>query len=106
MFRQEKNALLWRCGDEQMRIEPWGMDALRVQATLTSWPKDQDWALLPCDETECEVCIDDTGASIRNGRIEAFIDSQGRLTFKNDKRKTLLKEYREPKEFAEIKGRE
>lgn len=106
MFYQENNALMWRYGDENLRIEPWGRDALRVRATLTAWPADQDWALLPREETGCEICIDEAGASIRNGRMTAFIDRHGRLTFKNAEGKTLLREYREPKEFPEIRGRE
>ena len=34
MLKAEKNALIFKKGNETLRIEPWGKDSLRVRSTL------------------------------------------------------------------------
>lgn len=106
MFRNDENALYWRYGREEMRIEPWGEDALRVRATLTAWPKDEDWALLPPEKTDVEMHIADDCASITNGNITAICMANGHLTFKDSTGKVLLREYLQKHPYPELRGRE
>ncbi|MBQ7921721.1 MAG: family 31 glucosidase [Clostridia bacterium] len=106
MFRNDENALYWRYGREELRIEPWGKDALRVRATLTAWPKDEDWALLPPASTDAEIHIAEDLASITNGNITAVCTAAGHLTFKDKSGKVLLREYVQKHPIPEQRGRE
>jgi alpha-D-xyloside xylohydrolase len=58
----------------KLRIEAWGLNSLRVRATLL---KDidgsQDWALLEPKEANVKIHIDEKTASIANGKITCMI---------------------------------
>jgi alpha-D-xyloside xylohydrolase len=81
-FDKVGHALLWRRAGETLKLQPWGRDAIRVQATRESELLDQDWALLPPDPAASGgMEIGDSGASLRNGSIRAEISSAGRIRF-------------------------
>ena len=105
MFVKEGNALLLR-SVEQIRVEPWGKNALRVRASRLPRTDDNLWALLPAEETETEISIGTEEASITNGKVTCRISKEGRIAFYNAEGKKLLREYWEVKPFPEIRGRQ
>jgi len=115
MIFQENKRLIYRYDAEQVWIEAWGQNSLRVRATKVHEMPKSDWSLLEPAATEPVITLDDIGgAMIENGKIRCHLASNGKLTFFNQKGDVLLQEYvrnrREViKEFAsalEIEARE
>lgn len=83
-FRRQDNTLVWKLGQEQIQLESWGPDALRVRGTLNSHIRDDALnALLdpiPCDPT---IEIGAELATIRNGALTAEISALGTIRFVN-----------------------
>ncbi len=99
-FTQEQNSLIGRSGNETLRIEPWGKNALRVRATMLPVFSDNDRALTETVEKGSSsikiTTVPEDGktifASITNGLIRAEINSSGIIAFfKGDER--VLYEY-------------
>jgi len=105
----EKNSRLIREYDnEKLMVEPWGKNSLRIRVTQNAELADDAWALLPPSESKAEIKIDsppkaEAGlalyaglgapcARIRNGKIEARIDGNGRMAFYDRGGKLLLAE--------------
>ncbi|KAH7327790.1 glycosyl hydrolases family 31-domain-containing protein [Stachybotrys elegans] len=93
MFAQQENRLVFSFDAEQLWIEPWGPNALRIRATKMSAMPDTDWALLPPGACEPEITITDDSATLANGRIRAVVSKRGKLTVWNSTGKLLLEEY-------------
>jgi alpha-D-xyloside xylohydrolase len=92
-FDQTESALCYRYDAEQVIVEAWGENSLRVRATkLADMPAD-DWALLPPRKTPVTIVINAYEAYITNGNLTARINQIGRLTFYNQTGKVLLDEY-------------
>ncbi len=91
---REGNRLIYHYDWEQLWIEPWGENSLRVRATkLAEMPK-EDWALLPPKDAAPEIIFrEDGSASIQNGKLTAQLSALGKLTFYNQEGKCLLEEY-------------
>lgn len=95
IFKQEKQALVFSHQGEQVRIEAWGKDSLRVRATKNSSFTGNDWALTENVDGSSAVEIvvnDNKTASITNGRIRVAINAVGILSFYRDD-KLFLREY-------------
>jgi alpha-D-xyloside xylohydrolase len=92
---QTNNALAREFAGEQLIIEAWGKDSLRVRSTMRSSFEDQDWALLQAGPSDAPgIAIrDDGSASITHGRITARIDPRGQIAFFNQKGDLLLEEF-------------
>lgn len=99
-FEETKGSLIFRENGETVMITPWGKNSLRVRSCILGEIPDGDEALLKSDE-ECEIHIEETYASIRNGHIEARITSQPtinnwenslQITFYNKEGNVLLQE--------------
>jgi alpha-D-xyloside xylohydrolase len=94
LFRVEGNRLIRRFDAEQLWVEPWGANSLRVRATQLADMPEGDWALLPPQEAwDVQISIVGTAASIRNGSICADISAGGKITFYTRDGKVLLQEY-------------
>lgn len=93
IFQQMGNRLIRRLDSEQLWIEPWGPDALRVRACRQARMPDDNWALTqePANATAA-INIDGRKASITNGKMTAKIDAGGAITFYNQEGKLLLEE--------------
>lgn len=75
-FFANGSTLTWTGDGETVRIEPWGLNSLRVRATVSGDIVDASWALLPpVDGQNAEVGIQDNVATIRNGGITATLRS-------------------------------
>jgi alpha-D-xyloside xylohydrolase len=93
-FREDNNCLKFHYDEEEVWIEPWGKNSLRIRATkLSSMPdnkmalQEEKSSLIP------DIQIIDSGASISNGKIHAKISGGGKITFYNNKNEVLLDEY-------------
>ncbi len=93
LFRIEGNRLVREYDAEQLWIEPWGADSLRVRSTKHAAMIEKDWALLPQKPGDAQISIAGTSASIKNGNIRAEISAGGKLAFYNQKGDVLLQEY-------------
>ncbi|MFC5472118.1 TIM-barrel domain-containing protein [Cohnella suwonensis] len=105
MFRLESNRLIRRYDAEQLWVEPWGVNSLRVRATQMEAVRMDDWALLPQEASDVQISIVGQTASIQNGNIRAAISADGKITFYNRKGEILLQEYvRNREETQEFKS--
>ena len=46
MFRQEGNRIIFHYDAEELWVEPWGEDAVRVRATKQAIMPEKNWALI------------------------------------------------------------
>lgn len=93
-FRREGNSLKFHYDAEELWIEPWGRNSLRVRATKMAEMPEENWALQEEPENiEPEIIIEEHSASIVNGKIKAVISRYGKMTFYNQKGEVLLDEY-------------
>jgi alpha-D-xyloside xylohydrolase len=98
-FKQEKNRLIYHYDAEEVRIEAWGKNSLRIRATKQPAMSEANWALLihdkitPYDTSQFQITVSESGGSIVNGNIRAEINAYGCITVFNDKNKKILEEY-------------
>ncbi len=114
-FREENNRLILTEGNSTLWIEPWGTNAFRVRMTKEAVMDGNDWALtepvpnLPLkityetvDMTEPFYHTEDernkhkqsgTQITITNGNLSAVIDPEGVISYYNEKKSLLTKEY-------------
>ena len=120
VFQQEGNRLKYHYDAEELWLEPWGANSLRVRATKEAEMPKESRALLEAPECGAEIEITEDGARIKNGKIRAEVSKYGKITFYNQKGKLLLEEYSrtrkdlfaktcsalevEPREFKPILG--
>ena len=134
MLQIKENKIIYHYDAEELWIEPWGKNSLRIRATKNSRMPEENWALLEPDHeeacawnqnavgdfsaqsSEAEVTLRETseGAEILNGKIRAVISKAGKIMIYNQKGELLLEEYwrnrrdlQDPKCSAiEVEGRE
>lgn len=113
-FKQVGNRLIGKQGSEQLWIEPWGKNSLRVRMTRESVMDMNDWALIDTPElTESEICIEEVEllepwiptdqqdnyrqmrqtATVTNGEITAHVNAEGWVTFLDKNGNVLVEEY-------------
>ncbi len=99
MIKQDGNKLIYHFDAEELWIEPWGANALRVRATKMNRMPETEYALsIPVmnpgeEETESKILLTEYGADLINGKISVHITNGGKLTIKNEKDEILLEEY-------------
>lgn len=93
MLEIRDNKLIYHYDAEELWIEPWGPNALRVRATKENRMPEEDWAL--CQKTDADALISYTeqGAEMINGRIRAEITKLGKIMIYNKEGRLLLEEY-------------
>jgi len=92
MIKTEKNKLIYQYDAEEVWVEAWGKNALRIRAMKSSEMPLKNWALL--EQAECDATIEVTQVgTITNGKISAYITKYGKITIVNQKGKVLLEEY-------------
>lgn len=93
-FREENHCLKFHFDAEELWVEPWGENSLRVRATKQAKMPAENWALsMETERTDVQIQIHNDYATIKNGKIQARISKYGKLTFYNDKEEVLLDEY-------------
>lgn len=93
LFRIDGNRLIYRYDAEEVWIEPWGRNSLRVRACKMPEMPPEDWALLPSEACNPKISIGEKMAEIVNGKLRAKISQAGKLTFFRQDGKVLLEEF-------------
>ena len=94
MLTQQGHRLVFRYGFEEVWIEAWGKDAVRVRATKSRPMKEEAWALTePIEQTKSSITVEEDGARLSNGKIYAAISKLGKIMVRNSNGKVLLEEY-------------
>ena len=73
IFREENGVLKVRYQGENLWLMPWGRNALRVCGRWMAQPGLRDWALLPQEGAQAQICIGQEEASIAVGDIRAVV---------------------------------
>ena len=114
-FYEENNRLILTEGNSTLWIEPWGTNSFRVRMTKEAVMDGNDWALsepvpkLPLKVTYETVDMTEpfyhtkeerdkhkqsgTQISVTNGNLTAIIDPEGVISYYNEKKSLLTKEY-------------
>jgi len=71
MLEIRDGRLVFHYDAEEVWIEPWGPDGLRVRGTKERRMAQEDWALYAREDTDCEICFTEQGARVVNGKIRA-----------------------------------
>ena len=94
MLSKEDSDLCFGFDSEEVRISPWGPNALRIRATKQHEFPNQDWALdSPPAHSSVTIEIHEDHATIANGSILASITRWGKITIFDSSGQRLLEEY-------------
>lgn len=93
MLDIRENKLIYHYDAEEVWIEPWGPNALRVRATKEARMPEEDWALCQRGEADVKVSCTEQGARIVNGKIRAEITKLGKVMMYHADGRLLLEEY-------------
>lgn len=96
LIYEEDKKLIKEFDGEKLIIEGWGKDSLRIRMSPNGVISENDWALLPKENTEkpsIKVNISKEEGVIENGKIKAKINFRGKIIFKNHKNEIILEEY-------------
>lgn len=93
MLRTEQNRIYFHYDAEELWIEGWGENALRIRSTKTCRMPEENWALTMPVSRGGEACLTTEGARIVNGKIRAEISKLGKIMIYNQKGEVLLEEY-------------
>ena len=114
MLRVDGNRLIYHYDAEELWIESWGKNAVRVRATKEKEMPDSDWALTIPQENCGEIKIAEDGAYLKNGALNLFISNAGMIVIRREDGTKVLEEYwRNRRDIAsakcssiEVEGRE
>lgn len=93
MLRTEEHRIIYHFDAEEVWIEGWGENGLRVRATKNAKMPEEDWALRPGQSGKGEVFTEKNGVGIWNGKAELFITEGGKITVRRRDGRLLLEEY-------------
>lgn len=93
MFSIVDNKLIYHYDAEEVWIEPWGKNALRIRATKNDVMPVENWALLDVAKEEVTVKHMEDMACIQNGKVKAVVTKFGKIMIYNQKGELLLEEY-------------
>ena len=81
VFRIEGKRLIWRYDMEQLWVEPWGANSLRVRATEMAAMQEEDWALLPQEASNVQISIVDKQLRYKTGTFVLKFQRSGKIYF-------------------------
>ena len=94
MLVESDGHLVYRYDAEQVWLESWGGNALRIRATKLPEMPSETWALQEKpDPTSSSTEIGKDQGTITNGKIKAVISNRGKTMIHNSKGDLLLEEY-------------
>lgn len=79
MLEIRKDKLVFHYDTEEVWIEPWGPNALRVRATKEHKMPEENWSLRNAVNEGCEISYTESGAKVVNGKIRAEISRLGKI---------------------------
>lgn len=93
MLKVYENKIIYHYDAEEVWIEPWGKDSVRIRASKMNEMPDMDWALLKQKEIEVRIFKDNEGAVMYNGKLKLTISKYGKIMIYNQRGTLLLEEY-------------
>ena len=93
MLDIQKDKLIFHYDAEEVWIEPWGANALRIRATKEHKMPKETHALYERGDADCKIAYTEQGAEISNGKIRAEITKPGKIMIYNREGRLLLEEY-------------
>lgn len=87
------NKLVYHYDAEEVWLEAWGPNALRVRATKDGRMPEEDWALCRRGKADADISYTQQGARIVNGKIRAEITKLGKIMIYHADGRLLLEEY-------------
>jgi len=93
----------WEFGGEQVRLDAWGQDGIRVRAGVLGKLTDSLWALERDLLEQRPGIVDEDHGAVENGRLRATIDRQGTIRFYDLQHNgdVLLEEVVSPRGYVE-----
>ncbi len=93
MLEARDGKLVFHYDAEEVWIEAWGENGLRIRATKECRMPDEDWALCKGKTAEGKAVLTKEGARIENGKIYAEITKFGKIMVYRTDGRLLLEEY-------------
>ena len=93
MLDDKEGKLVFHYDAEEVWIEPWGPNALRIRATKEDKMPEENWALYHKGDAAGEITYTGRGARIANGKIYAEITNLGKIMVYRSDGRLLLEEY-------------
>ncbi|KNG45404.1 glycoside hydrolase family 31 protein [Stemphylium lycopersici] len=94
MFSTNEGRLIFTYDAEQLCIEPWGNNAVRVRATKMAAMPQENWALLPRPDIKAKIETSESAATLMNGIIKVAVSKRGKIIISNNRTgKILLEEF-------------
>lgn len=93
MITIKEKKLVFHYDAEELWIEPWGENSLRIRATKEEKMPDENWALQKAAQTQCRIFETEDGAELVNGKIRAVLLKSGKIFIYNSNGALLLEEY-------------
>ncbi len=87
------NKLVYHYDAEEVWLEAWGPNALRVRAAKDGRMPEEDWALCRRGKADADISYTQQGARIVNGKIRAEITKLGKIMIYHADGRLLLEEY-------------
>lgn len=113
-FESKNNSLIARKNGEMIKISPWGKNSFRLCSVFMGDIREGEIALLEPEKSDVIITLDETQASITNGKITAFIKSVAdtfQIEYRNKNGEVLLREIdpntalkKLPRHFKSISG--
>lgn len=93
MLSVKKNKIIYHYDAEELWIESWGKNAVRIRATKMNRMPEEDWALLPQEDVNAIITQNENEAVMMNGKLKVVITKGGKITMYNQNGSLLLEEY-------------
>ncbi len=114
MLRVDGKRLVYHYDAEELWIEAWGKNAVRVRATKQGVMPDTNWALTIPQSEKADIKITETGAVLKNGALSLSVSNGGKIVIcKEDDTKVFEEYWRNRRDITdpkcssiEVEGRE
>ena len=93
MLDIKEGKLVFHYDAEEVWIEAWGVNGLRIRATREDKMPEENWALYHRGNAAGEITRTERGARIANGKIYAEITNLGKIMIYRSDGRLLLEEY-------------
>lgn len=93
MFYEKDGKLVFHYDAEEVWIEPWGDNSLRIRATQEPQMRAENWALEEPEKRACDIQIENGFATIANGKLICHMSADGRIELYHRDGRLLVKEY-------------
>lgn len=93
MFIEDERKLIFHYDAEEVWIEPWGENALRIRAAKEPVMPEGNGALCAKGNDDCRITKTDQGMEMINGKIRAEMTSLGKIMIYHADGRLLMEEY-------------